>query len=180
MFNTLNNIYSLAYLKDDRAAPMIARLSGMLRYMLYECTDTRVPLSKEVDFLKSYIDLQAIKAESALSIDFYAENVSESDEIAPLILINFVENAFKHTHWETQPNAWLNIHLEVTEDKTLIFEVANSKKDATKSNSKHQGIGLDNTKKQLELNYTNHHTLDITEETDSFTVLLKINLTNGL
>jgi sensor histidine kinase YesM len=175
LFNTLNNIYSLAYLKDDKAAPMISKLSDMLRYMLYECTDARVPLSKEVAFLESYIDLQAVKAESSLMIDFYAENVLENHVIAPLILINFVENAFKHTHWETDANAWININLEVNDENTLIVQVENSKNGIKKPKSIHQGIGLENTKKQLELNYPNNYTLKITEEAKSFNVLLKIN-----
>jgi sensor histidine kinase YesM len=178
LFNTLNNIYALAYLKDDMAAPMISKLSDMMRYMLYECNDMRVSLSKEVDFLRNYIDLQAVKAESTLVTDFYAENVAETDFIAPLILINFVENAFKHTHWDS--HAYVNVHLEVTEDKTVIFEVNNSKNDALLSKKEHQGIGLDNTKKQLELNYPNRHSLEIKETAENYFVGLKIKLPNDL
>jgi LytS/YehU family sensor histidine kinase len=176
LFNTLNNIYSLAYLKDEKAAPMISKLSNMLRYMLYECSEARVPLSKEVDFLKNYIDLQAVKSESSLLIDFFAENVLAEHQVAPLILINFVENAFKHTHWETHPDAWINVHLEMTDDNELIFEVSNCKYEVKKVVTRHHGIGLTNTKKQLELNYPNRHTLTIVEETDSYNILLKINL----
>jgi sensor histidine kinase YesM len=178
LFNTLNNIYSLAYLKDDLAAPMIAKLSDMLRYVLYECNEKRVPLNKEVDFLKNYVDMQAIKAESTLVTDFYAENVSETDLIAPLILINFVENAFKHTHWDT--HAYVNVNLEVTEDKTVIFEVNNSKNDALLPKKQHQGIGIDNTKKQLEVNYPNRYSLKIEETDNNYLVLLKIKLPNDL
>jgi two-component system, LytTR family, sensor kinase len=178
LFNTLNNIYSLAYLKDDKAAPMIAKLSNMLRYMLYECSDRRVPLSQEVAFLQNYIDLQAVKSESSLMIDFFAENVSEEHQIAPLILINFVENAFKHAHWETHPDAWINVHVEVTEEHELLFEVSNCKYEVKKVVTRHHGIGLTNTKKQLELNYPNRHSLTITDETDSYNILLKIFLDN--
>ncbi len=176
LFNTLNNIYSLAYLKDDRAASMIAGLSDMLRYMLYECTELRVPLQKEVDFLKSYVDLQAVKAGEALVIDFYVENVSENDVIAPMMLINFVENAFKHSDWKSQDNAWVSVHLTVMDDKTLVFEVANSKKDETAPTKPLSGIGIKNTKQQLELNYPKQYTLTLNNEINCFTTLLKINL----
>ncbi len=175
LFNTLNNIYSLAYLKDDKTAPMIAGLSDMLRYMLYECSGTRAPLQKEIDFLKSYIDLQVIKLGDAMVVDFYVENISPDHVVAPLILINFVENAFKHTDWRVQENAWMSVNLTVTDDRMLVFEVANSK-TGTLNPSEHSGIGLVNTKKQLALNYPNQHTLTINNETNSFTVLLKINL----
>jgi two-component system, LytTR family, sensor kinase len=179
LFNTLNNIYSLAYLKDDKAAPMISKLSNMLRYMLYECSEARVPLSKEVAFLKNYIDLQAVKSESSLMIDFFAENVLAEHEVAPLILINFVENAFKHAHWETHPDAWINVHLEVTDDNELIFEVSNCKYEVKKVVTRHHGIGLTNTKKQLELNYPKRYVLTIEDNTDSYNVLLKINLNSA-
>jgi two-component system, LytTR family, sensor kinase len=176
LFNTLNNIYSLAYLKDEKAAPMIAKLSNMLRYMLYECAEARVPLSKEVAFLKNYMDLQAVKAESSLMIDFFAENVLPEHQVAPLILINFVENAFKHSHWESHPNAWVTVHLEVSDEHELVFEVSNCKNGDKQPATRHHGIGLTNTKKQLELNYPNRHTLEISDETDSYNILLKINL----
>jgi LytS/YehU family sensor histidine kinase len=179
LFNTLNNIYSLAYLKDDKAAPMISKLSNMLRYMLYECSEARVPLSQEVAFLKNYIDLQAVKSESSLMIDFFAENVLAEHEVAPLILINFVENAFKHAHWETHPDAWINVHLEVTDDNELIFEVSNCKDEVKKVVTRHHGIGLTNTKKQLELNYPKRYVLTIEDNTDSYNILLKINLNSA-
>jgi two-component system, LytTR family, sensor kinase len=111
-----------------------------------------------------------------LLIDFFAENVLAEHQVAPLILINFVENAFKHTHWETHPDAWINVHLEMTDDNELIFEVSNCKYEVKKVVTRHHGIGLTNTKKQLELNYPNRHTLTIVEETDSYNILLKINL----
>ncbi|MCG8474124.1 MAG: sensor histidine kinase [Cytophagales bacterium] len=175
LFNTLNNIYSLAFQKDDLAAPMIAKLSSLMRYTLSDCDTPRVPLGKEFDFLKKYIELQQLKSRIPWNVDVYFEESELAYQIAPLILVNFVENAFKHSGIENDPEGWIKVS-GVMEDEELIFTVQNSVKKSKAELIKSTGEGIQNAKRQLELNYPGRYEFVIENESKFFHVTIKIKL----
>lgn len=175
LFNTLNNIYSLAYSGNPKSADMIAKLSQILRYMLYDCKEERVPLQKEIDLLENYINLQILKFAEERNIDLYTEGINLDHKVAPLLLINFLENSFKHSDISTNEKGWIKI-AAIVENDMLEFTIANSlprQQDAADENS---GLGLANIQKQLALTYPESHQLEIEKNDHEFQVTLKINL----
>jgi len=174
LFNTLNNIYTLAYMKADNAAPMVEKLSALMRYMLSECASKRVNLIRELNFLESYIELQSLKKTEAYNVDFYTEGICQKHEIAPLILINFVENAFKHSDIETNPNGWIQLSCVVNEKETLQFTIENSKREIPVKNG--EGFGLKGTEQLLALNYPEKHKLQMETNENTFKIDLVIQL----
>jgi len=176
LFNTLNNIYGLAYLGDTRAAEMISKLSQIMRYLLYDCDQEKVPLSKESDLIEYYLSLQSLKYEEQVNIDFYQAGIKYSHFISPMILINFVENCFKHSDLENNPEGWINIYLEV-ENNEMIFRTENTiKKEMETILFERNGIGSTISKKLLEANYPGKHQLKTESKDQLYTVDLKIEL----
>ena len=176
LFNILNNIYGLAYLGDKKAAKMISKLSDIMRYLLYECNQDKVKLAHEALLIKNYLNLQALKYDHKLNIDYYQEGIYDEAEIPPMILINFVENCFKHSDVETNPDAWIKVSIEL-HAKQLHFTTANSLKQVPeKILFERKGIGLSNTKKLLKAHYPNNHHLKIHEKVNTFEVELTINI----
>jgi len=176
LFNTLNNIYGLAYLKDERAAEMISKLSKLLRYLLYDCDQQRVPLSKERNLIEHYLSIQLLKHEDTRNVDFYHAGVTSNHTIAPMILINFIENCFKHSDLETNPQGWIKISLEV-EGNELSFRTENTvKQEIDPPPSSHKGIGLTNSLKLLEANYPGKHHVEISNEDHIYQLDLKMTL----
>ncbi|MCP4458833.1 MAG: sensor histidine kinase [Cytophagales bacterium] len=176
LFNTLNNIYGLAYLGDNKAAEMISKLSQIMRYLLYDCDRDKVPLLKETELIENYLSLQKLKSESALNVDFYKAGLKNWASFPPMILINFVENCFKHSDLETNPDAWIKISLEL-EDKELTFHLENTtKKEVEKILFESKGIGLTNSVKLLEAHYPKKHKLHINKDNGVYELDLKIQL----
>lgn len=179
LFNTLNNVYTLAYLKDDKAAPAIMNLSKMLRYILYDCKTERVFLQNEINFLHNFIELQALKNTDGHEVTFVHQNIKPKQKIAPLLLLNFFENAFKHGDWDSNPNAWVDISIKVNDQNTMYFRMSNSvktQKKPPKSNAPDSiGIGLENVQRRLELLYPNKHELSI--DADYTNGIFVVNLT---
>jgi two-component system, LytTR family, sensor kinase len=165
LFNNLNNIYSLVYQKSDQALPAIEKLSSLLRYMLYEKKES-VPLIDEIRYIQDYIELQKLRFNFPIQIKF---DVSNKDEtmIAPLLLIPFVENAFKHGDPEREMKILLH-----NQDGTLRFEVENSIKTGPKDSG--GGVGLENVRRRLELLYPDRHTLKIEDNENSFHITLEL------
>ena len=176
LFNTLNNIYGLAYLRDEKAAEMISKLSKLLRYLLYDCDQHKVPLSKEKDLIENYLSIQLLKHEDPLNVDFYHAGITNNNIIAPMILINFIENCFKHSDLESNPQGWIKISLEV-ENNELNFRTENTLKEEVEEISMNRkGIGLTNSLKLLEANYPGKHEVNITREDHVYQLDLKITL----
>lgn len=178
MFNVLNNLVSLARKKSDDLEPALMNLSQLMRYMLYESDDHRVPLSKEIVYLKSYINLQMLRYGSNVTVNLDINGNTDFNAIEPMLLIPFVENAFKHGIGMIDKPV---IDIAITIDEkthALIFRVRNqvSPLDASKDNS--SGIGISNVKRRLVILYPNKHELDITTDNNSFTISLVINLSN--
>ncbi len=175
LFNTLNNIYSLAYSGNPKSADMIAKLSQILRYMLYDCKEERVALQKEIDLLENYINLQILKFAEERNIDLYTEGINLDHKVAPLLLINFLENSFKHSDISTNEKGWIKI-AAIVENDVLEFTLANSLPRQQNAASENSGLGLANIQKQLTLTYPENHQLEIEKNDHEFQVTLKINL----
>ncbi|WP_299435958.1 histidine kinase [uncultured Aquimarina sp.] len=174
LFNTLNNLYSLIIKKSDAAEDALIRLSGLMRYMLYEANVPKVPLSKEIEYLRNYIDLEKLRLNSSNTIHF-TTSMNKDNQIAPFILMPFVENAFKHGISNDKISS---IEISVKADKdVLIMTVYNTKKlNAHKDIGEKTGVGLVNVKKRLELLYIDKYEI-IKSETDShYKIILKLNL----
>ncbi len=176
IFNTLNNIYSLVVQQHDNAAPMIAKLSTILRYVLYESSENKVLLKKELNALENYIGLHLLRKPKSENIDFYQEGKIADIKIAPLLLINFVENCFKHSDIDKNEGAWIKVSC-IIDETHVHFTTENSKdgKDMASKNSE-GGIGIDNVKRQLALHYPDRHQIKIQDEQDRHKVDLKIKI----
>lgn len=173
LFNTLNNLYALTLNSSPKSPEIVMGLSEILRYMLYECNVESVSLKKDVEILENFILLERMRYEERLDFNFTKEGDLEQQQIAPLLLLPLVENAFKHGAGEKIGQAWINMELVLLENQ-LSFKVNNSK--AYAGNKSKQGIGLENVRKRLELIYPNAHQLKIFDEEDMFAVILKIDL----
>ncbi|MFN8354134.1 MAG: histidine kinase [Spirosomataceae bacterium] len=173
MFNVLNSIVSLARMKSDLVEPVTHKLSELMRYMLYESKDTQVTLAQELNYLKSYIDLQKIRFEDDVEVNFTVESMNSTRQIEPMLLIPFVENAFKHGVGLID-DAVIDIYL-MANQATLYFRVRN-KYNTTFSEEKDpaSGIGLKNVRRRLELLYPNAHRLDINQTDGWFSVELAL------
>ncbi|MFA6950584.1 MAG: histidine kinase [Lentimicrobiaceae bacterium] len=172
LFNTLNNIYALVYKKSDEAPDAVMKLSSIMRYMLYDATNDKVPLEKEIEYLKSFIALQKLRIKNPEFILLNIEGNAEGHFIAPMLLISFVENAFKHGSKKHIPGIIIN--LLVNKDR-LNFEVVNYLKKTTLTNNEHEiGMGLSNISRRLELIYPGKHSLIFNKEAETFRVNLVI------
>lgn len=177
LFNTLNNIYTLAYLKEDSAAPMIMKLSELLRYMLYQCQGQYVALQDEVAFLHNVVALQRLKSDIyQRNIRFESAGIRPGDRIAPLLLLTFLENSFKYSDLDLNVDGRIHIGLEVNGAGSLSFYCFNTKRPGVPATSESGGIGLYNVRKRLELVYPGRHALDITDNADNFEIRLTLNL----
>ena len=170
LFNTLNNIYSLAYKQSPETPDAIMKLSLLMRYMLYESNDNLVSLQKEVEHLQNFIDLQKLRLREQTIIKFRTEGDLESKQIAPMLLMTLVENAFKHG-LVSKNEIGISLDLKVT-DQELLFSTVNN----TSSHKKGAfgGIGLENMKQRLHLLYPGRHKLTFEERDGTFYASLKL------
>lgn len=174
LFNTLNNIYALCQVNSQNAAPMVAKISDMMRYMLYDCKENRVPLEKEIEYLKNFIDLHQLKSRKPLNVTLKIDGNAKGVQVAPLLLINFLENSFKHGNVQIAENGFVNCMITIR-DNSIRFEVRNSYQNHLKFDDKHtQGIGLSNVKHRLDLLYPNKYDLIIHDKDGTFEVMLII------
>ena len=170
LFNSLNSIYSLAYQRSETTPEAILKLSEIMRYMLYECNDNKVDLASELQYLQNYIDLQKIRFGNKAFIDFKIDGKVETQQIVPLLLIAFIENAFKHGV-ASNPQTPIRLLIEVDEAH-LHFFMQNKKH--TNNRDESGGIGLNNVKRRLDLLYPGKYNLDIRDERDTYTVELSL------
>jgi LytS/YehU family sensor histidine kinase len=172
LFNTLNNLYGLALRADRQTPEMVRQLAEMMRYTLYESNTDKVPVSKELEYLKNYVTLEKMRyrdnKEIVLNID---DSMVDAQTIAPLLTFTFVENGFKYG-LKTKDKAFLKINVSV-ENNILHFSILNDKKEKT-VNRQFGGIGHANVKKRLELLYPGKHELKIEDRENTFYVEMKI------
>jgi len=176
LFNTLNNLYALTLKKSDQAPEIVLKLSDLLNYMLYECNAAKVPLKKEIEQLQNYIELEKIRYGNRLQVKFIASD-PDSYEIAPMLILPFVENSFKHGVSSEIDHAFIEIQLGV-KDSVLEFKVSNSKDDSSQKDLQNykEGIGLKNVKRRLDLLYPGRFELKIYDAFETYTTVLRLNL----
>ena len=175
LFNTLNNLYALTLKKSDASPEIVLKLSDLLSYMLYECNSRLVSLKKELNLIENYISLEKIRYGDRLDIEFGTEGTEKENLIPPMLLLPFVENAFKHGTSEILEDAWVKIHIHISQTQ-LLFSIANSiglEKNAGEQDYQ-KGIGLNNVKRRLELLYQDGYELNVTETDTSYHVSLAI------
>lgn len=173
LFNTLNNIYALARKKSDDTADVVVKLSKLLRFILYEAQKKEITLAEELQVLQNYIELERIRYNEKLKINFTQLIDDRSELIAPLILLPFVENAFKHGVSESRFNSYINLDIRVEKGR-LYFFCSNSKADNIPKILSGE-IGLGNIRRQLELLYPDH-LLTIDNNETEFKVVLELDL----
>jgi sensor histidine kinase YesM len=176
LFNTLNNIYILALKKSDQTPEVVLKLSDMLDYLLYDCSADKVLLTKEITLIENYNYLQRVRFGHRLDILFTKEGNFSDIKIAPMLLLPFVENSFKHGVGKDRKKSWIKMHLSSNKAQ-IMFSVKNSKGQETGSinNDAQGGIGLPNVEKRLNLIYPKMHQLAISDNPTSYDVILKIN-----
>jgi LytS/YehU family sensor histidine kinase len=172
LFNTLNSIYSLAIQGSEATADAVVQLSSMMRYILTEASRDFVPMSKEVEYISNYIALQKTRLSDNVYFDFSVEGQPEQKLIAPLLLIPFIENAFKYGVNPDEDCA-IDIHLLIT-GQELILDVHNKKVKLRAEHGESSKVGIENTRKRLNNLYAGKHLLQISEDASSFHVQLKI------
>ena len=176
LFNTLNNIYSLARDKSDLAPESILRLSKMLRYMLYETSGPYIAIEKELRIITDYIALEKLRYDESLRVNFNHDIEDMNQALPPLLLIPLVENAFKHGVSETRNQPFVDIHLSVSK-RQLSFFVINSTGDFDTDGNVRENIGLSNLRRQLELLFSDY-SLIVQQREFEFKATLKINLSS--
>jgi two-component system, LytTR family, sensor kinase len=174
LFNTLNNIYSLARDKSDLTPESILRLSKILRFMLYETGGEYIAIEQELKIMTDYIALEKLRYDESLRVNFNHDLEDMKQSIPPLLLIPLVENAFKHGVSETRNHPFVDIHLSV-KNRQLAFVVRNSAESFSYDERVKENIGLANLRRQLELLYTDYN-LSLQHRDAVFTATLKINL----
>jgi sensor histidine kinase YesM len=172
-FNTLNNLYGLAMIAPKKAPDAILKLSDIMEYVIYDCRHDKVPVEKELRFINSYIELEKLRYDDSANITLEISGHSEGKQISPLLLVQFIENAFKHGLEQHKSNSYLNIKISLYQDQ-LIYESVNSKND--KEISVSGGVGLMNVKKRLEIIYPEKHQLEISSGAREYIVRLSIQL----
>lgn len=175
LFNTLNNIYALARKRSEDTADVVMRLSKLLRFMLYESGSSTITIAEELRVLNDYLELEKIRYSDRLTILFTKSVDNEAQPIAPLILLPFVDNAFKHGASESRFDSFVHINVQLKQGQ-LVFTVENSK-DENGTTEIRENIGLKNVRRQLELMYP-EHTLAVENDKNNFKILLTINLLN--
>lgn len=174
LFNMMTNMVSLARQKSDLLEPSLIKLSDMLRYMLYESGEEKFTVSNEISYLKNYIELQQLRFGDDVEVELKIDNEQPDCYIEPMLLIPFVENAFKHGIGMVR-NPYIHMFITIRE-QTLFFNVINSYNKKNLSKDKNSGIGLENVKNRLQLLYPGKYTLSIKDKDDVFNAELKLNL----
>ncbi|MEO6549928.1 MAG: histidine kinase [Ferruginibacter sp.] len=175
LFNTLNNIYSFTLDKSPRSTVLVEKLSGTLHYMINDCEAALVPLSKEIEMIKDYVELEKVRYGSRLKMELDINGKVDDKMITPLLLIPFIENSFKHGASQILEHPWIRLLVTVT-GNYFSFELSNSKPSANVSKLIKSGIGLNNVKKRLELLYPTQYKLDIKSTAEVFSVSMQIPL----
>jgi hypothetical protein len=173
LFNTLNNIYSFSLDRSPKTPELILKLSSLLSYMLYDCKAEEVRLQKEVEVMKDYIDLEKERYGNTIEISWTVEGDVRDVFISPLLMLPFLENAFKHGASEQIEKPWMGVVISVA-NNILKFKIANSKNEYLSPGN--NGIGINNVKKRLEFLYPGKHELKINDEGDFFAVSLMVKL----
>jgi len=181
LFNTLNNLYALTLARSAAAPGVVLKLSALMRYMVHDCKAEKIPLEQEIQSMASYIELEKIRFDQRLEISFNVHNDVKGPGITPLILLPFIENAFKHGPSVDTEKAWITIDLMIRE-KMLFFKVENSKAPIPASAPEEpcsNGFGLKNVERRLNLLYPGKYTLEKKDDPEYYAIDLKLDLSEN-
>jgi LytS/YehU family sensor histidine kinase len=159
LFNTLNSIYSLSLTQNDKTPDVVIRLSDIMRFLIYECNEEKIPLEKEIEFIRNYIEIEKIRYDA--DIKFTVEGITEGVMIEPFLFISFIENGFKHAIDNSFAKPFIYITLKVSQDQIVLNVINNTSLELETQAKKVQGKGLVNSKSVLELLYPDAYSLDI-------------------
>lgn len=176
LFNSLNNIYSHSLLESKRTPELILKLSGLLNYIIYECQDEVVPLEKEIEFLRNYVDLEQVRIDESVQVSFDIDISDPMVQVAPLIFVPLIENAFKHGVNISAENPYIKINLSLDDKLHLNFSCQNLKDDFADEHKQGGGIGLENVRKRLDLIYPEKHGFVINENDMEYSIAVKLDL----
>ncbi len=177
LFNTLNNIYSYVQMGNEKSGPMLERLSSVLRFMVYDCTSEQVELTKELTAIEDLLEINKMKNSEQENITLTSSGVKGFHLVAPLILVNLVENACKHSNAVSNPEGFIKVDVNINDQDECICEIANSVKP--KSNlvqGEVGGVGLQNVMQRLELQYGDRYSFEKIEENNVYRLILKLPL----
>jgi LytS/YehU family sensor histidine kinase len=179
LFNTLNNLYGLSITDHQKIPPLLLKLSELLRYSVYDASEIYVPLRNEMAYIKNYIEFEKIRIGDRLVLSTDLEEMIDPEaKIAPMLLIVFIENAFKHSKNTASPEIFVNISLK-TWGSSILFSVRNSYGREEEENNmlnRNGGVGLPNVNKRLELLYPNAHELNVRNDELFYTVELQLKM----
>lgn len=175
VYNALNVLYSLSYTQDVKTPEMIMKLADMLRYITDDCQADKVPLVQEIKYIENYLDFQRIRFGEIHNLSFTYNQDETADEIPPMILQPFVENAFKHGNITNEPESFVRIRLTVNEGR-LLFSIENSVDNTTEPIPEREGVGIYSVEQRLQLYYPGKHRLVIREEKTVYKVNIEIDL----
>lgn len=174
LFNTLNNLYGISLTRHEKIPPLLLKLSELLRYSVYDAKELFVPLKDELAYITNYIDFEKIRIGERLIINTKIDQVAEDIQIAPMILIIFIENAFKHSKNSVDQNIYIDIELKVWAN-SILFSIRNSYQEKKDSGTdKYSGFGLDNVKKRLDLLYPGKYDLKTEVKDNFYDVMLQL------
>jgi sensor histidine kinase YesM len=174
LFNSLNSIYSLALHQSGKTPAAILKISDLMRYMLYEANEDKVPLKNELQFLENYFELQKLRSDDRTEIKLNVAGEVKKQQIAPLLFLPFIENSFKHGVKGDPEGGFTRVSINVNGEEVQLDVINNKGKIDKVEKGDFQGIGLQNARRRLELLYPQRHTLSINDLEDSFEVKLKI------
>lgn len=177
LFNSLNNIYSLALIKSDKVPDLILKLSDLMRHIIYESRENYISLDKELEFVDNFIALQKIRTSDKIKIEYTKTGEIPSGKIAPLLFEPFIDNAFKHGLPGTENDDFINISILFTKNNFVEFILNNNYEDTPNWNNKNSGIGIENVKQRLQHLYNkDEYSLEIKKEKQIFSVNLQLKL----
>lgn len=180
LFNTMNNLYSLSLSQSAKTSEGIAKVSDLLRAVLYDCNEAYIDFEKEIAFISNYIDLQKLRYDNRLMFNFELEGDPKGKRIAPMLYITFIENCFKHGSFNDPELPWIHIFFKIS-DREISFSAENSKPQLIppKVAEGKNGIGLENVRKRLEILYKNNYSLNINESDTNYKVELNLKTTGN-
>jgi sensor histidine kinase YesM len=180
LFNTMNNLYALSLGQNERTSEGIAKVSDLLRAVLYDCNDIFIDLEKELAFIRNYVDLQKLRYDNRLIFTLEMEGDPKGKRIASMLYITFIENCFKHGSFNDPELPWIHIFFKIN-DHEIHFRAENSKPQFIPlvAEERKSGIGLDNVRKRLEILYKNNYSLNINETDANYKVELNLKTTGN-
>lgn len=176
LFNTLNNLYTLILMQSEKAQDVVLKLAELLDYMIYKSDVEFVPLVNELEIVEGYIELEKMRYSKRLKLSYHVTGEADKQQIAPLILLPFIENCFKHGASKDRINPAVNIEISILPEFLILKAVNSIPKKKDKEEDENKGIGLSNVKRRLDLIYPEKHVLEFKSDDKLFEVLLKIYL----